>query len=161
MPTTCWQAQCNQHPFLSPLVGRWTTTSWRNYHQEFSVTPLSWNGCKFGVCLISVRNASKILADISSVVRDPKRVFIAEKHLKLCELYCFPSQIVRGLVMVGLRCELSWPSRSMCYGAGRPSKLFEFLFTLSFLLRATNATRRRGKLSERHIADYDLCFSRV
>ena len=39
----------------------------------------------------------------------------------------------------------------MCYGAGRPSKLFEFLFTLSFLLRATYATRRHGKLSERHI----------
>ena len=58
MPAPCWQAQCNQHPFLLLLVGCWVTTSWRNYHQQISVTTLSWYGCKFWVCLIFVRNAS-------------------------------------------------------------------------------------------------------
>ena len=44
-------------PFILLLVGCWTTTSWRNYHQVFSVTTPSWYRCKFGVCLIYVRNA--------------------------------------------------------------------------------------------------------
>ena len=38
------------------MIGDWTTTSWRTYHQAFSVTILSWSGCKFGVSLnIGVR----------------------------------------------------------------------------------------------------------
>ena len=38
------------------LIGNCTTTSWRTYHQAFSVRILSWKGCKFGVSLnIGVR----------------------------------------------------------------------------------------------------------
>ena len=63
--------------------------------------------------------------------------------------------------MVGLCCELSWPSKTMCFGAGGPSNLFKFLLTLSFLIRATNATRWHGKLSEGHIAAFNLYFSQM
>ena len=56
-PVPCLQAQCNQNPSLLLLVGGWTTISWRNYHQAFSATTPIWDVCKFGVCLIYVRNA--------------------------------------------------------------------------------------------------------
>ena len=34
-------------PFNGFLQGRWTTTSWRNYHQTFLVETPGWKTCKF------------------------------------------------------------------------------------------------------------------
>ena len=42
---------CNLKYIHLFLIGSWTTTSWRIYHQAFSVTIPSWNGCKSGVFL--------------------------------------------------------------------------------------------------------------
>ena len=42
---------CNSKYIHLFLIGSWTTTSWRIYHQAFSVTIPSWNGCKSGVFL--------------------------------------------------------------------------------------------------------------
>ena len=58
IPEYIVSAQVNQHPFLLLLVGRWTTTSWRNCHHAFSVITPSWERCKYGVSLICVRKAS-------------------------------------------------------------------------------------------------------
>ena len=52
----CCRIPCNWKYIYLFLIGDWTTTSWRTYHQAFSVTILSWSGCKFGVSLnIGVR----------------------------------------------------------------------------------------------------------
>ena len=60
---------------------------------------------------------------------------------------------------VGLCCEVSWPSRIICFGEDRLSNLFKVLFILSFLMFwAGNVTRWHGKLSARHIAAFNLCF---
>ena len=40
---------CNLKYIHLFLIGSWTTTSWRIYHQAFSVTIPSWSGCKSGV----------------------------------------------------------------------------------------------------------------
>ena len=51
--------------------------------------------------------------------------------------------------MLGLSCGVSYPGRTMCFEAGRPSNLFKVLFTLSFLIiRAANATWWYGKHSK-------------
>ena len=52
----CCRIPCNWKYIYLFLIGNWTTTSWRTYHQAFSVTIPSWKGCKFGVSLnIGVR----------------------------------------------------------------------------------------------------------
>ena len=52
----CCRIPCNWKYIYLFLIGNCTTTSWRTYHQAFSVTILSWSGCKFGVSLnIGVR----------------------------------------------------------------------------------------------------------
>ena len=45
----CYRIQCNWKYVNLFLIGCWTTTSWRIYHQAFSVTITGWRGCKFGV----------------------------------------------------------------------------------------------------------------
>ena len=45
----CCLIQCNWKYFNLFLIGCWTATSWRIYHQAFSVTITGWTGCKFGV----------------------------------------------------------------------------------------------------------------
>ena len=47
----CCRIQCNWKYINLFLIGCWTTTSWRIYHQAFSVTIPGWGGCKFGVFL--------------------------------------------------------------------------------------------------------------
>ena len=39
-------------PFYDFLLGRWTTTSWRNYHQTFLVKTPGWRTCEFIPCFI-------------------------------------------------------------------------------------------------------------
>ena len=52
----CCRIQCNRKYINLFLIGCWTTTSWRIYHQAFSVTIPGCTGCKFGVFLnIGVR----------------------------------------------------------------------------------------------------------
>ena len=52
----CCRIPCNLKCIYLFLIDNWTTTSWRTYHQAFSVTIPSWKGCKFGVSLnIGVR----------------------------------------------------------------------------------------------------------
>ena len=61
--------------------------------------------------------------------------------------------------MVRLCCEVSWPGRIICFGAGGLSNLLKVLFTQSFLIfRAGNVTWWHGKLLARHIAAFNMCF---
>ena len=47
----CCRKPCNWTYINLFLIGGWTTTSSRIYHQSFSATIFSWSGCKFGVFL--------------------------------------------------------------------------------------------------------------
>ena len=52
----CCRIPCNWKCIYLFLIDNWTTTSWRTYHQAFSVTISSCTSCKFGVFLnIGVR----------------------------------------------------------------------------------------------------------
>ena len=94
-----------------------------------------------------------------SIKKNLKRIFVIYYHGKtsnaefeagLTRNYAcfvlFPPKLWEGLVMVGLGCEISWPSRTMSFWTGKPWNLFKVLFTLSFLIfRAANATWKRLK----------------
>ena len=45
----CCRIQCNWKYINLFFLGSWTTTSWKIYHQAFSVTITGWTCCKFGV----------------------------------------------------------------------------------------------------------------
>ena len=106
-----------------------------------------------------------------SIKKNLKRTFVIYYHGKtsnaefeagLTRNYAcfvvFPPKLWEGLAMVGLGCEISWPSRTMSFWTGKPWNLFKVLFTLSFLIfRAANATWKRLK-SQQDILQLLTCL---